>query len=156
MAATELMKSIVKKTGEFEDEIIYLHLFNKLTNSGKIKNYSHNSNGIFFDLTKIKVGLLEEILEELVNYKHTKEEAKKEDLNREQLVSDLKKEVSKLDSQTGSPKEKGKIQVKPNEIASFPESDSECSEIERNIFEEPEIFDEESICSNDLFGECSE
>jgi hypothetical protein len=149
MDTSELMKTIVKKTGDFEDEIIFLHIFNKLTNNGKTKNYSHNSNGVFFDLTKIDKETLNEILEDLENYKYTKEEVEKTNLDREKIIIGLKKEVSHLDSCVKT------VNKLPNNV-SIIEDDYFSDDNEENISFTEEVKDTDSVCSNELFGYCSE
>lgn len=147
MASVELMKNIVKKTSEFTEDIIFLHIFNKLTNNDKVKNYSHNSNGIFFDLTKIRPEILEEIIEELDTYKYTHEEVEKSNLDREKLINGLKNEVSQLDSCV----EKGEVMEVLEESRSEPDSDtfSKFDEMEQ-------VSDNNSLCSDELFGYSSE
>jgi hypothetical protein len=148
MTSVELMKNIVKKTSEFTEDIIFLHIFNKLTENDKVKNYSHNSNGIFFDLTKIKPEVLEEIIEELDNYRYTHEEVEKNNLDREKLINGLKSQVSHLDSCI----EKGEvIHVLEEECHSEPDSDtfSKFDEMEQ-------VSDNNSLCSDELFGYSSE
>jgi hypothetical protein len=142
------MKNIIKKIEEFNDEIIYLSIFNKLTANGKNKNYSSNSNGIFFELNKIDVNALVDIDNELIYYKRTHENAEKINNVRETTMDNLRKEV--LISEC---KNAYKKSVPNKNINLLPESFPDETITEEEIVSE--CFDSD-ISDSELFGECSD
>lgn len=91
-----VMNSIVKKIQYFENEFIHLKIFNILTDNGKLQNFSHNSNGVFFDLGIIEFDKLQEIDKKLSYYRTTSDNVKENNKNREKLVDTMKKTVSYL------------------------------------------------------------
>jgi hypothetical protein len=92
-----LMKSIVKKIEEFENEFIHLKIFNILTENMKLQNFSDNRNGIFFELNTFEYSKLKEIDNKLSYYRDTSDNAKENNENREKLVDKMKKTVCSAD-----------------------------------------------------------
>jgi hypothetical protein len=132
------MKDIVKKINDFDDKMIYLTIFNKLTNDGELTNYSHNSNGIFFDLSIFDIKKLTEIEEDLDRFKKTQKNAESAIIEREKIIYNFRQEIK---------------------------SNTTISEFSTNLDEENEDNDIMSIYSNssrksinsdDLFGDYCE
>lgn len=88
-----LMRSIIKKIEEFDNEYIHLKIFNILTDNMKLKNFSDNRNGIFFELNVFEYSKLKEIDNKLSYYRITSDNAKEINENREKLVDKMKKTV---------------------------------------------------------------
>ena len=88
-----LMRSIIKKIEEFDNEYIHLKIFNILTDNMKLKNFSDNRNGIFFELNVFEYSKLKEIDTKLSYYRITSDNAKQLNENREKLVDKMKKTV---------------------------------------------------------------
>ena len=88
-----LMRSIIKKIEEFDNEYIHLKVFNILTDNMKLKNFSDNRNGIFFELNIFEYSKLKEIDTKLSYYRITSDNAKQLNENREKLVDKMKKTV---------------------------------------------------------------
>ena len=55
---TENIKNIINMISKYNDNMLYLLVFNTLTDKNAIKNYTNNSNGIFFNMNSINDSLI--------------------------------------------------------------------------------------------------
>ena len=91
-----IANELIKNTKLFDNEVIFLEIFDKLTNNGETANYSHNSNGIFFDLTKFPIKTLKNINSMLLKYKKTNNLVVEAMVSLDKQKDTMKKEIATL------------------------------------------------------------
>ena len=88
---TELcIKKILNYTEEYgkSDNHIYRVIFNELSNNGKNKNYSHNKNGVFFNISAFDYSVLKRLEEKISIFLQKKDDNVKIEIKRETLVTE--------------------------------------------------------------------
>lgn len=63
-----LMKEIISMTAQNNNKLFYSNIFHSLTDNNKLKNYSTNSNGIFFNLSEVSITTLQKTYDLIKNY----------------------------------------------------------------------------------------
>jgi hypothetical protein len=147
-----LMKSIVKKIEEFENEFIHLKIFNILTENMKLQNFSDNRNGIFFELNTFEYSKLKEIDNKLSYYRDTSDNAKEINENREKLVDKMKKTVCSADLHHEHSGEGGDTIEENLEFKAY---NDDCEDILEEADDCEEEFDE-LLSDGELFGDSSD
>jgi hypothetical protein len=152
-----LMKSIIKKIEEFENEFIYLKIFNILTENMKLQNFSDNRNGIFFELNTFEYSKLKEIDNKLSYYRDTSDNAKENNENREKLVDKMKKTVCSADLLQEHSGEGGDTIEENLEFKAYNDDYVQGELVEE--FAEEECIEEEFdelLSDGELFGDSSD
>lgn len=88
---TELcIKKILNYAEEYgkSDNHIYRVIFNELSNNGKNKNYSHNKNGVFFNISAFDYNVLKSLEEKISIFLQKKDDNVKIEIKRETLVTE--------------------------------------------------------------------
>jgi hypothetical protein len=151
-----LMKSIIKKIEEFENEFIYLKIFNILTENMKLQNFSDNRNGIFFELNTFEYSKLKEIDNKLSYYRDTSDNAKEINENREKLVVKMKKTVCSadlLEEQLGDNNDDFEENL---EFKAYNDDYPQSELVEECIEEFAEEEFDELLSDGELFGDSSD
>jgi len=96
MTSAEYIKNIVSKINDIKDDNVYLLIFNFLSKNDSVKNYSCNSNGIFFNLNKMDVATLDGLCHLVESCNLIKEENKKLEEQRNSDILEMKKSMKKF------------------------------------------------------------
>lgn len=87
----ETIQNILEKNkGDTE---LYKIIFNILTDNNNIKNYTNNSNGIFFNMNKFDYEQIEYLCENVNIYSENKKENEKIEINRENIIKEFTKTI---------------------------------------------------------------
>jgi len=170
----EYLKNIVSKIESFKDDNVYLLIFNFLSKGDTVKNYSHNSNGIFFNLNKMDSSILEELDNLIESCIVIKKENKKIEEKREADLCEMKKTICSLSNKDldNYINERSTLstvlEFEKEEIPHFiKENSSDEDEYveedfgedfgEHKAFIKPTIYDDTSdYDERELFGDCTD
>ena len=75
------------------DVTLYRIIFNILTDTNTIKNYTNNSNGIFFNMNSFDNKKIQEVYDNVNSYIDNKKELEKLENNRETIMKELSKTI---------------------------------------------------------------
>jgi hypothetical protein len=99
MTSSEYVKNIVSKINDIKDDNVYLLIFNFLSKNDTVKNYSYNSNGIFFNLNKMDLNVIVGLSNLVESCNLIKEENKKLEEQRNSDILEMKKSIKNFTSQ---------------------------------------------------------
>lgn len=81
------MDDIINKVKDITDEMEYFIIFNILTEENTVKNFSENSNGVFFVLDKIPRNIIEKLNKKLDDIKKSNLEKKEYEQKLREMVT---------------------------------------------------------------------
>lgn len=82
----DIIKSVDNNKG---DTNLYLIIFNIITDKNSIRNYTNNSNGIFFNMNSISLDLLKVLDTKIKSYLNSKDELKSLEEKRDFLLNEM-------------------------------------------------------------------
>lgn len=94
-ARKNIMKEIIEKINKFDNEEIYLKIFDKLTRNDTCINYTCNSNGIFFNLKDFTMKAFIDINDSLDAFKEVNELSEKAENLRSEKIVEIKRSLNK-------------------------------------------------------------
>ena len=87
---TENIKNIINMISKYNDNMLYLLVFNTLTDKNAIKNYTNNSNGIFFNMNSINDSLINILTKRIKSYLEIKENININEIDRSKILKDMR------------------------------------------------------------------
>lgn len=111
----EIIDIIISNEG---DEILYLLVFNTLTNKNANKNYSNNSNGIFFNMNNITEHTIDMLKRRINSYLDIKDNINTNEQDRNEIIKTMKDTLINKNNSIKTKEELEEYISNPNKIFS--------------------------------------
>jgi peptidoglycan hydrolase CwlO-like protein len=152
LSRSELISELIKNTKSFDNDDVFMKIFDTLSNNDTLSNYSHNSNGIFFDISKISIKTLRNINNDLIKYISTNIKAIEAKNILDEKMDSMKKEMANISINKKNKEFDESDKENDESDKENDESDKEIDESDKEIDESDKEIDEDY----ELFGSCSD